>query len=46
VKDVPQPDRLVSESEASELLQRAVALQESSAQGAGYKPGITWDELN
>jgi hypothetical protein len=44
--DVPQPDRIFSESEASELLQKAVALQEASAQGGGYKPGITWTELN
>lgn len=44
--DVPKPDRIFSESEASELLQRAVALQESSVQGGSYKPGITWDELN
>lgn len=37
--------KVFSEKEAGELLQRAVKLQESGQSGAGYTPGVTLDEL-
>ena len=37
--------RVFSEQEASEIMQRAVRLQESSKTGDSYTPGITFDEL-
>ncbi|MCH7903366.1 MAG: hypothetical protein IH944_02235 [Armatimonadetes bacterium] len=38
-------NRVFSEQEASEIMQRAVRLQESSSTGEGYTPGVTMDEL-
>lgn len=37
--------KVFSEKEAGELLQRAVKLQESGQSGGGYTPGVTLDEL-
>ena len=37
--------RVFSEQEASEIMQRAVRLQESSKLGEGYTPGVTLEEL-
>lgn len=37
--------RVFSEQEATEIMQRAVRLQESSQSGGGYTPGVTLEEL-
>lgn len=40
-----ESNRVFSEQEAAEILQRAVRLQEHSSQGQSYTPGITAEEL-
>jgi hypothetical protein len=40
-----KPNRVYSEQEASEILQKAAKMQEAQAVGPDYTPGITFDEL-